>query len=136
MIEELKWKGGLPKGIRRIFSTETGKVSFEASAGVVAGQKIRRVFSESKFGNPENALEAAKFWYASQRQEILNKRLSASNLKSKGIEAISEQLFESIENMEMATKASEKRILEAFERLEKRILEKLELIINDCIQRQ
>jgi hypothetical protein len=129
-IEEIKWKGGLPKGIRRIFSTETGKVSFEVCAGVVGGQKIRRLFSESKFGSPEDALEAAKFWYASQRQEILNKHLRASNLKSKGIEAISEQLFESIENMEMATKASEKRILESFEKLEQRILESFESIIK------
>ena|SRR6266446_340744 len=115
MIEELKMKGGLPQGIRRIFSTRTGKITFEVVVGVVRGQKIRKQFGESKYGNQDAALEAAKSWYAVKREEFESRRLRDSEIEGVLLSAISYQLAESIEKLETAIKASEQRILEALQ---------------------
>jgi hypothetical protein len=102
---------GLPRGIRRVFSARTGKVTFEAVAGVVHGEKIRKQFGEAKYGSQDEALEAAKNWYAAKREEFLSRRLP----DTKGLEAISEQFCKSIEKLEATLKASEQRILEAIQ---------------------
>jgi hypothetical protein len=115
MIEELKMKGGLPQGIRRVFSTRTGKITFEVVAGVVRGQKIRKQFGESKYGSQDAALEAAKRWYAIKREEFESRRLRDSKLEADGLVAVTEHISKSIERLEAAIKASEQRILEYFE---------------------
>ena len=60
----------LPAGIRRIVSERTGVVTFEAMAGVVRGNKIRKQFGQTKYGSEPETLAAAKRWLAEKRGEV------------------------------------------------------------------
>jgi integrase len=66
--------GELPKGIRIIRSAITGKVTYEATAAVVNGKKIRKEFGEERFDGHANALAAAKYWLEDMRKEVRENR--------------------------------------------------------------
>lgn len=68
--------GDLPKGIRKIVSPISGKVTFEATAAVVDGKKIRREFGEDRFAGIANALAAAKHWQGEARTDVRDNRSS------------------------------------------------------------
>jgi integrase len=60
----------IPAGIRRIVSERTGIVTFEAMAGVIRGNKIRKQFGQTKYGTELETLAAAKRWLGEKRGEI------------------------------------------------------------------
>jgi integrase len=60
----------IPAGIRRIVSERTGTVTFEAMAGVVRGNKIRKQFGQTKYGTESETLAAAKLWLKEKRGEV------------------------------------------------------------------
>ena len=60
----------LPAGIRRIVSERTGIVTFEAMAGIVRGNKIRKQFGQTKYGSESETLAAANRWLKEKRGEV------------------------------------------------------------------
>lgn len=68
--------GELPKGIRILKSPITGKVTYEATAAVINGKKIRKEFGEDRFDGERYALAAAKNWLEDMRKEVRENRSS------------------------------------------------------------
>jgi integrase len=66
--------GHLPRGIKRLVSEKTGKITFEVGPGTVSGKRIRKWFGEDMFGSELAALAAAAGWLKDKKREIRDDR--------------------------------------------------------------
>jgi integrase len=76
-------EGKLPDGLTKIVSPFSGKVTFEAMAGVINKKKIRARFGEDRYGSVPDALAAAKNWLGDKRAEIRRDRSAVINIPDK-----------------------------------------------------
>jgi len=70
----------LPSGWIKYRSETTGKITFQVTAGVVNGKKMRQEFGEHRYGSVRNALAAAKNWESEMEREIRVNRSSVIEL--------------------------------------------------------